>query len=78
MIAAVILGGGLTMTVSTPAWAVNNFIVKWIGGPHLGGAIPFACDHGKSYDASNAGWQLILITVTSGYGFMTHPATASA
>jgi hypothetical protein len=52
MIAAVILGGGLTLTASTPAWAMNNFIVNWVS-VHGGGSVPFVCNHGMSYEASN-------------------------
>jgi hypothetical protein len=48
MIAAVMLGGGLTAAVSAPAWAgTNNFVVDWVGvNP---GSTDFQCTHGKSY-----------------------------
>lgn len=50
MIAAVILGGGLTAAVSAPAWAgTNNFVVDWVGiNP---GSTDFQCNHGQSYPA---------------------------
>src|SRR6266851_3184074 len=56
MIAAVILGGGVTAAVSTPAWAAgtNYFTVDWTGGPHPVGSTTFLCTHGMSYPANIA------------------------
>lgn len=52
--AAAILGGALVTAVnSTPAFAVNNFIVHW-GSPRGTGTTDEACNHGMSYGISTA------------------------
>jgi hypothetical protein len=49
MTVTVILGGGLAVAVNTPALAVNNFLMNYIGGinPHEG-SVPLACNHGQN------------------------------
>ena len=48
MTVAVILGGGLATAVSTPALAVNNFIVNW-ASLRGSGSIDLPCVHGQTY-----------------------------
>lgn len=52
MIVAVILGGGLAAAVSTPALAVNNFIVNW-ASLRGSGSDALACIHGHNYAYGN-------------------------
>ena len=53
MIVAVMLGGGLAVAVSTPALAVNNFIVNWANPRGQHGSDPLACVHGHNYSYAN-------------------------
>jgi len=48
IIIAVIFGGGLAMAVSTPALAVNNFILNW-ASLRGHGSIDYPCVHGQNY-----------------------------
>jgi hypothetical protein len=52
MIVAVMLGGGLAAAVSTPALAVNNFIVNW-ASLRGHGSDPLACVYGHNYAYGN-------------------------
>lgn len=47
MTAAMMLGGGLATAVSTPALAVNNFIITW-ASLRGHGSIDIPCNHGTS------------------------------
>lgn len=53
MTVAVMLGGGLAAAMSTPALAVNNFIVNW-ASLRGHGSDPLACVHGHNYAYSNS------------------------
>jgi hypothetical protein len=49
MAVAVMLGGGLTVAASTPALAVNNFIINW-ASVRGHGSIDIPCNHGTNSD----------------------------